>query len=80
MHTGNGTIQRATQPMKNLVLTNFEDRIDVTESVHRAIKVMRFMIQTLKKPFKLCHGRRQEPNCQVLYKRKLYLSEWSYLF
>ena len=50
MHTGNGTVERAIQTMKNLVLANMEDGNNLTESVNRALKVMRFTKHTgLKK-------------------------------
>ena len=50
MHTGNGTVERAIQTMKNLILANMEDGNNLTESVNRALRVMRFTIHTgLKK-------------------------------
>ena len=60
MHTGNGTVERAIQTMKYLVLANMEDGNNLTESVNRALKVMRITIHTgLKKtPFELHHGRK----------------------
>ena len=60
MHTGNGTVERAIQTMKNLILANMEDGNNLTESVNRALRVMRFTIHTgLKKtPFELHHSRK----------------------
>ena len=60
MHIGNGAVERAIQTMKNLVLANMEDGNNLTGRVNRALKVMRFTIQTgLKKtPFELHHGRK----------------------
>ena len=60
MHTGNGTVERAIQTRKNLVLANMEVGNNLTESVNRALKVMRFTIHTrLKKtPIELHHGRK----------------------
>ena len=46
MHTGNGTGDRAIQTMKNLVLANMEDGNNLTESVNRALEVLRFTIHT----------------------------------
>ena len=60
MHTGNGAVERAIQRMKKLILANMEDGNNLTESVNRALGVMRFTIHTgLKKtPFELHHGRK----------------------
>ena len=50
IHTGNGTVERAKQTMKNLILANIQDGNNLTESVNRALRVMRFTIHTgLKK-------------------------------
>ena len=59
MHTGNGTVERAIQTMK-ILLANVEDGNNLTESVNRALKVMRFTKHTgLKKtPFEQHHGRK----------------------
>ena len=67
MHTGNGTVERAIQTMKNLILANMEDGNNLTESVNRALRVMRFTILTgLKKtPFELHHGRK--PRTELTY-------------
>ena len=46
MHTGNGTVERAIQTMKILLLAIMEDRNNSTENVKRAINVMRFTIHT----------------------------------
>ena len=46
MHTGNGTVERAIQTLKTLLLANMEDGNNLTESVNRAPKVMRFTIHT----------------------------------
>ena len=68
--------------MKNLVLANKEDGNNLTESVNRALKVMRFTIHTgLKKtPFELHHGRKPRTELTNLIKdRKSFLSNWSEL-
>ena len=82
MHTGNGTVERAIQTMKNLVLANMEDGNNLTESVNRALKVMRFTIHTgLKKtPFELHHGRKPRTELTNIKKDgKQFLSNWSEL-
>ena len=55
--TGNGTVESTIQTLKNLVLANLEDGNILTESVNRAIRVMRFTVHTgLKKTlFELHH-------------------------
>ena len=57
IQTGNG-VERAIQTLKRLVITNMEDGQSLTESVNRALRVMRSTIHTgLKKtPFELHHG------------------------
>ena len=58
MHSSNGPVERAIQTMTNLVLANKGDGNNLTESVNRALTVMRFTIHTgLKKtPIELHHG------------------------
>ena len=46
MHTGNGTVERAIETMKILPLANREDGNSLTETLHRALKVMRVTIYT----------------------------------
>ena len=60
MHSRNGTVERAIQTMKNLIVANMEDGNNLTERVNRALRVMRFTAHTgLKKtPFELHHGRK----------------------
>ena len=60
MHTGNEVVERAIQTIKNLIIANMEDGLCLTESVNRALRVMRFTIHTgLKRtPFELHHGRK----------------------
>ena len=62
------------------MLTNLEEGTDLTESVNRALRVMRFTIYTGLKltPFELHHGRkpRTELTKTYLCKRTL-LSDWS---
>ena len=82
MHTGNGTVERAIQTTKNLVLANMEDRNNLTESVNRAFKVIWFTIHTgLKKtPFELHHGRKPRTELTKIIKDgKSFLSNWSKL-
>ena len=72
MHIGNGAVERAIQTMKNLVLANMEDGNNLTGRVNRALKVMRFTIQTgLKKtPFELHHGRKTRTELTNIKKRR----------
>ena len=80
MHTGNGTVERALQTMKNLA--NMEDGNNLTESVNRALNIMRFTIHTgLKKtPFELHHGRKPRTELTNTKKDgKSFLSDWSEL-
>ena len=64
MHIGNGVVERAIQTIKNLIVANMEDGLCLTESVNRALRVMRFTIHTgLKiKRFELHHGKNREPS------------------
>ena len=41
---GNGTVERAIQKLKNLVIAIMEDGKNLTESVNRALRVMRFTV------------------------------------
>ena len=82
IHTGNGTVERAIQTLKNLVIANMEDGENLTESVNRALRVMRFTVHTgLKKtPFELHHGRKPRTELTNIVKDgKTYLSDWSEL-
>ena len=82
MHTGNGTVERAIQTMKNVILANMEDGNNLTESVNRALRVMRFTIHTgLKKtPFELHHGRIPRTELtNILKDGKSFLTDWSEL-
>ena len=82
MDTGNGTVERAIQTMKNLILANMEDGNNLTESVNRALRVMRFTIHTgLKKtPFELHHGRKPRTELtNIINDGKSFLSDWSEL-
>ena len=60
IHTSTGAVERAIQTMKNLLVANLEDDFCLTECVNRALKVMRFTIQTGLKltPFELHHSRK----------------------
>ena len=80
LHTGNGVVERAIQTLKNLMLANIEEGTDLTESVNRALRVMRFTIHTgLKRtPFELHHGRKSKTELTNIIKDgKTYLSDWS---
>ena len=56
MHTATGLVERTIQSLKNLILTNLEHGIGLTESINRALHVMRFTIHT--GTFELLHGRK----------------------
>ena len=82
MPTGNGTVERAIQTLKNLLLANMEDVTNLTESVNRTLRVMRFTIHTgLKEtPFELHHG--QTPRTELTNIKKdgkSIMSNWSEL-
>ena len=80
MHTGNGVVERAIQTIKNLKIANMEDGLCLTESVNRALRVMRFTIHTGFKitPFELHHGRKPRTELTNIVKDgKTYLSNWS---
>ena len=82
IHTGNRVVKRAIQTLKNLVLTNMEDGKNLTESVNRALRVMRFTVHTgLKKtPFELHHGKKPRTELTNIVKDgKTFLSDWSEL-
>ena len=80
MQTGNGVVERAIQTIKNLIVANMEDGLCLTESVNRALRVMRFTIHTGLKitPFALHHGRKPRTELTNIVKNgKTYLSNWS---
>ena len=80
LHTGNGVVERAIQTLTNLMVTNLEEGTDLTESVNRALRVIRFTIHTgLKRtPFELHHGRKPRTELTNIVKDgKTYLSDWS---
>ena len=80
LHTGNGVVERAIQTLKNSMLTNLEEGTDLTKSVNRALRVMRFTIHTGMKrtPFELHHGRKPRTELTNIVKDgKTYLSDWS---
>ena len=80
LHTGNGAVELAIQTLKNLMLTNLEEGIELNESINRALRVMRFTIHTGLKltPFELHHGRKPRTELTNIVKDgKTYLSDWS---
>ena len=72
MHTGNGAVERAIQTLKNLIIANLEDGMGITESVNKALRVMRFTIHTGLKitPFELHHGRKPRTELPLLKTEK----------
>ena len=80
MHTGNGVVERAIQTIKNFIIANMEDGISLTESVNRALRVMRFTIHTglTITPFELHHGRKPRTELTNIVKDgKTFLSNWA---
>ena len=80
MHTGNGVVERSIQTLKNLIITNLEDGKNLTESINRALRVMRFTIHTGLKitPFELHHGRKPRTELTNIIKDgRTFLSNWS---
>ena len=80
MHTGNRVVEIAIQTFKNLIIANMEDGLCLTESVNRALRVVRFTIHTGLKitPFELHHGRKPRTKLKDIVKdAKTYLSNWS---
>ena len=80
MHTGKGVVERAIQLLKNIIIANMENGLCLTESVNRALRVMRFTIHTRPKitPFELHHGRK--PRTELtnnIRDGKTYMSSWS---
>ena len=53
MHTATGLVERTIQTLKNLLLANLEDGISLTESLNRALHVMRFTVHTGKAKHRL---------------------------
>ena len=81
-HTGTGAIERAIQTLENLISTNLEEIICLTECVNRALNVMRFTIHTGMKitPFELHHGRKLRTELtNVIKDGRSFLSNWSEL-
>ena len=82
MHSRSGTVERSIKTLKNLLLANMEDGNIPTESVNRALKVMRFTIQTglRKTPFELHHGRKPRTELtNIINDGTSFLSDWSEL-
>ena len=82
LRTGTGAVERAIQTLQNLITPNVEDKIGLTESIKRALRVMRFTIQTGLKmsPFELHHGRKSRTELTNRVKdKKSYSSTWTTL-
>ena len=60
MHTSTDLVERAIQTPKNLIITNLEVKIGLTESVNRTLRLLRFRIRARFEvsPFELHHGRK----------------------
>ena len=46
LHTGTGLVERTIQSIKNLILANLEDEINLRESINRALYVLRFTVHS----------------------------------
>ena len=82
MHTATGLVKRTIQSLKNLILTNLEDGIGLTESINRALYVMRLIVYTGKgkTPFELHHGRKPWTKLiNLTNKQTSLLSNWKNL-
>ena len=72
-------VERAVQTLKDLIIANLEDKIGLSKSINRALRVMRFTTHTgLKvKPFGLHHGKNPRTKLTKKIKgNKSYLSDW----
>ena len=76
MHTATGLVERTIQTLKNLLLANLEDGISLTESLNRALHVMRFTIHTGKgkTPFEMHYGRKPRTKLTNLINQNSMLS------
>ena len=82
IHTGTGAVERAIQTLKNLIITNLEENIGLTECVNRALNVLRFTIQAGMKitPFELHHGCKPRTELTNIIKDgRSFFSNWSEL-
>ena len=82
IHTSSVAVERAIQTIRHLIVANLEDNLCLTESVNRAIQVMRFAIHTglESTPFELHHGRKPRIKFTNLVEDgKSYLPDWSEL-
>ena len=59
LHTGTGLVERTIQLLKNRILTNMEDGLNLRESINKALYVLRFTkhSETKKTPFEKQFGR-----------------------
>ena len=75
-------VERAIQTLKNLIIANPEDKIELNENINRVWRIVRFTIHTGLKvsPFELHHGRKPTTELTKIIKRnKSYLSDWTTL-
>ena len=82
LHTDTGPVERAIQTLKNLIYANLEDKMGLTESMSRALRVMRFTIHTGLKmsPFELHRRRKARTELTNIFKgSNSYLSDWTTL-
>ena len=82
LHTGTRAVECAIQTLKNLITANLEDKVGLTESVNRTLKIVSFTIHNGLKvsPFELHHGRKPRTELTNIIKdNKSYLSDWTTL-
>ena len=82
LHAGTGAVERPKETLKNLSITNPEDKIGLSGSMNQVLRVIRFTIHTGPKmsPFELHHGRKPRTELTNLIERnKSYLSDWTTL-
>ena len=82
LHTGTGAVERATQTIKNLILTNLEDKVGFAGNINQALTEMRLTAHTGFKMslFELPQGSKLRTELTNIIKdNKSYLSEWTTL-
>ena len=82
LNTGTGLVERAIQTLKDLFNANLVDRIELTEIINQALRLMRFAIHTRFEvsPVEPQHGRKTRTELNIIIKdNKSYLSDWTTL-
>ena len=67
MHNGNGTVEKAIQTMKNLLLANIEDGKNLSERINRALITIYNTYGTEKKTlFELPHCKKPRTELTII--------------